>query len=109
MGEMAEYLLNGDDCQVCGEYIGEGDGIPRTCAGCGGRGDGSGKRERRKRQRQRRAQRQREQLRNANLDGWEKLTDYHYRRTIDGKIVNWWPSTGKWSIDGIMQTTKKES
>ncbi len=34
MGEMAEYILNGDDCQVCGEYIGEGDGYPRSCSSC---------------------------------------------------------------------------
>ncbi len=34
MGEYAEYILNGDDCQYCGEYLGEGDGIPRTCKSC---------------------------------------------------------------------------
>lgn len=34
MGEMAEYIINGDDCQECGEYIGPGDGFPRSCAGC---------------------------------------------------------------------------
>ena len=34
MGEMAEYMLNGDDCQSCGEYLGEGDGFPRNCAAC---------------------------------------------------------------------------
>ena len=34
MGEMAEYMLNGDDCQYCGEYIGQGDGYPRSCASC---------------------------------------------------------------------------
>lgn len=38
MGEQAEYLLNGDDCQVCGEYLGAGDGYPRTCRACGGGG-----------------------------------------------------------------------
>lgn len=36
MGEYADYMLNGDDCQVCGEYMGEGDGYQRTCAGCSG-------------------------------------------------------------------------
>jgi hypothetical protein len=35
MGEMADYMINGDDCQYCGEYLGEGDGYPRSCAGCG--------------------------------------------------------------------------
>lgn len=39
MGEYADYMLNGDDCQVCGEHMGEGDGYPRTCAGCGGDDD----------------------------------------------------------------------
>lgn len=34
MGEYADYMLNGDDCQECGEYIGEGDGFPRSCEGC---------------------------------------------------------------------------
>jgi hypothetical protein len=36
MGEQAEYVLNGDDCQECGEYIGEGEGFPRTCSTCKG-------------------------------------------------------------------------
>jgi hypothetical protein len=30
MGEQAEYLLNGDDDYITGEYIGPGDGYPRT-------------------------------------------------------------------------------
>lgn len=34
MGEMAEYMLNGDDCQGCGEYLGDGPGFPRWCASC---------------------------------------------------------------------------
>lgn len=34
MGEYAEYMLNGDDCQVCGEHLGGGDGFPRTCRSC---------------------------------------------------------------------------
>jgi hypothetical protein len=34
VGEMADYMLNGDDCEECGEYLGEGDGFPRTCSSC---------------------------------------------------------------------------
>ena len=34
MGEISEAILNGDFCQLCGEYIGEGSGFPRTCRGC---------------------------------------------------------------------------
>lgn len=34
MGEYADYILNGDDCQYCGEHLGDGDGFPRSCAAC---------------------------------------------------------------------------
>lgn len=34
MGEMADYLLNGDDCSWCGKYLGKGDGYPRICSTC---------------------------------------------------------------------------
>lgn len=34
MGEYADYMINGDDCQQCGVYMGEGDGYPRTCEAC---------------------------------------------------------------------------
>lgn len=34
MGEMAEALINGDDCEWCGQYLGEGDGYPRLCESC---------------------------------------------------------------------------
>lgn len=34
MGEAAEMMLDGDYCQCCGEYLGEGDGYLRSCAGC---------------------------------------------------------------------------
>lgn len=36
MGEIADAMLNGDLCEVCGIYIGEGDGYPRLCDGCQG-------------------------------------------------------------------------
>ena len=34
MGEYADYILNGDDCQSCGMHIGTGHGYPRNCKGC---------------------------------------------------------------------------
>jgi hypothetical protein len=37
MGEIADLMINGDICQLCGvELEGEGDGFPRMCVGCGG-------------------------------------------------------------------------
>ncbi len=34
MGDIADAILEGSMCQTCGEYLGEGDGFPRFCAGC---------------------------------------------------------------------------
>lgn len=34
MGEIADSILDGDFCQVCGEYIGDGDGFPQSCPSC---------------------------------------------------------------------------
>ncbi len=71
MGEYADYILNGDDCQVCGEHIGNGDGVPRTCAGCGGGyenkkppGRTDAQKAARNRQRRRRAERKRKETEN---------------------------------------------
>lgn len=38
MGDAAEAIVNGDDCEGCGEYIGPGHGYPRLCAGCDPKG-----------------------------------------------------------------------
>lgn len=34
MGEIADMMLDGSMCELCGEYLGEGDGYTRLCAGC---------------------------------------------------------------------------
>lgn len=34
MGEYADYMINGDDCQHCGVHIGKGPGFPRSCRAC---------------------------------------------------------------------------
>ena len=33
-GEIAEMMLDGTMCSVCGEYLGEDAGYPVTCGGC---------------------------------------------------------------------------
>lgn len=39
MGEMADLIIDGDVCQVCGcNFEDSGAGYPRTCTGCGGDG-----------------------------------------------------------------------
>lgn len=36
MGEYADMILDGDMCQICGLYMADSDGVPRTCADCVG-------------------------------------------------------------------------
>ena len=39
MGEIAEMMLDGTMCQVCGEFMGFSVGYPVTCTGCQPEGD----------------------------------------------------------------------
>lgn len=34
MGDVTEMILEGMLCQVCGVYMGDGDGYPVTCGSC---------------------------------------------------------------------------
>ncbi|MFA9204908.1 MAG: hypothetical protein ACEQSH_00470 [Bacteroidia bacterium] len=34
MGEIADAMINGDDCEGCGQYLGDGHGYPRRCYAC---------------------------------------------------------------------------
>jgi len=34
MGDISEMILDGELCQVCGCYIGPGDGYPAHCPAC---------------------------------------------------------------------------
>lgn len=34
MGEIADMMINGDMCEVCGVILGDGDGYPRRCQDC---------------------------------------------------------------------------
>lgn len=34
MGEIAEMMLDGTMCQVCGEFLDSDNGYPTTCGGC---------------------------------------------------------------------------
>jgi hypothetical protein len=34
VGEIADLMIDGEICQVCGEELGEAVGYPRTCGGC---------------------------------------------------------------------------
>ena len=34
MGDIADMMLDGVLCEGCGEYMGEGFGVPQRCDGC---------------------------------------------------------------------------
>lgn len=34
-------------------------------------------------------------LEQADTEGWEQLTEWHYRRWFDETRIDWWPSGGK--------------
>ena len=56
MGEIADMMLEGVLCQICGVYLGEGDGYPMTCPGCSDEpqhGGPAGKKRKRRRRRKR--------------------------------------------------------
>ena len=99
MGEQADYILNGDDCQVCGEHLGEGDGYPRTCAGCGGvpetNNRNDSKRRKRKRKKARERQKKAERLAALDSTGWRVCTPVHWQKTIHGQRLDYWPTTKK--------------
>lgn len=37
MGEIADSILDGQFCEQCGEYLGEGNGFPQKCNSCSGK------------------------------------------------------------------------
>lgn len=36
MGEISDMILEGVLCEICGCYLGEGNGYPEKCAECAG-------------------------------------------------------------------------
>lgn len=111
MGEAAEAILDGDCCQICGEFFldDESHGYPRSCSGCesGHRANQpTGKSARKKRQKKRQSARKVERLvetaKSGDLDTWKKCSIYHYQKTINGVLVNWWPSSMKCMFDGAV-------
>jgi hypothetical protein len=52
--------------------------------------------ERRREKKERRARR----LANTSDFGWEKHSETHWYRFIDGEKLHWWPSANKWLYKG---------
>lgn len=107
MGEAADDIINGDCCAGCGEWFldDESPGHPRYCSACEPqerKPRSEGKRRRAKLRRQRENKRRRDALASADKTGWTELAPFHFRRMVDGKPLDWWPSTGKWLYEGVI-------
>lgn len=37
---------------------------------------------------------------------WKRCSDYHFQRTMNGQLVNWWPSSRKVQIAGEIFTAE---
>lgn len=44
-------------------------------------------------------ERRQKNLKTANCDGWKKFTEYHWYQDINGKRLDYYPSTGKFKYD----------
>lgn len=106
MGEAAEAILDGDCCQLCGEFFldDESPGYPRSCRGCepdqGFGGGLSARARKRQRYRANRAKRVGE----ADTTGWKQCSPYHYQRKYGEVLCNWWPSSRKAQIGGVIHS-----
>jgi len=96
MGEVADDILDGTLCQECGVYLGEGDGYPRSCAGCVGESSVDTAAIKRMEKQAKRAHAHAgywRVLRDAGVTIVE-LSEYHWRLPQYG--IDLWPSTGKY-------------
>lgn len=98
MGEIAEMMLDGTLCESCGEFIGDGDGYPRKCGGCGGGGEyGSSARSVRH---QRWYEENMKELKKSGLVFAERPTAMLFREAGKPK-VDFYPHTGRWKVVGV--------
>lgn len=49
-------------------------------------------------------ERRRRNLENADPSGWNKHTEYHWSRTLNGKRLDYWPSRNKFQYNGRVMT-----
>ena len=47
-------------------------------------------------------ERKRKNLAAADSDGWNKHTEYHWWRMLNGKKLDYWPSRNKFMYDGCV-------
>lgn len=103
MGDAADVMLEGACCATCGEYFHDGEepGHPRYCSkDCEPDGFTPPRSERNKKKNERRKRARARRLADADTSAWVALTQYHFRRVINGEALDWWPSSGKYFYRG---------
>ena len=51
--------------------------------------------------RKQRQKRRAKRLSSADDTGWNKHSDTHWWRMVDGVKLHWWPSANKWLYNGV--------
>lgn len=106
MGEIAEAMINGDDCQVCGvPFDDEGSGFPRTCASCSDDDDdlASDYRAMKEERKERHAEWNKINTETINKSGipYRLAGGQTMLFREPGKPrVDFYPSTGRWRVNG---------
>lgn len=52
-----------------------------------------------KRKRQRLQRNRKLRLDNHDFKGWTRHTEYHYQRSVNGFLVDWWPTRNKAMVE----------
>lgn len=91
IGEIAESMLDGSCCQMCGEYLGEAIGYPQTCMECGGSESCESSQDKRAYNREN----SNRLLRENGYQFEEKNGAAHLIVQTMRGIVDFWPGTGK--------------
>jgi hypothetical protein len=111
MGEIAEGMLDGTFCQVCGVWMGDFDapGYPRSCAGCGGPAAAHERSQsRRSRKRRKTAARSRRRVSEAadflaDQGFLQMANPWHFQLRLPGcPALDYWPSRNKWCVRSVV-------
>jgi hypothetical protein len=111
MDGIASAVLDGAFCQGCGEYLGDGYGVPRWCGGCGGPAADGG--EPRRRRRGKKAKRTAKEgaaavpklTPEAKAAGFRVCGNpFHWQANSPRGLVNYWPTRKRWMVGRFGKT-----
>jgi len=94
MGEIADMMIEGVLCQICGEYQGEGGGFPVTCGGCSGDTMNGGAHSKASKK-ERNLEWSTNHLIELGIEFTSHNNGIHLKVKRPAGIVDFWPSTGR--------------